>query len=125
MYFHTFLSVLIFFISFFFFSLCCFFFSLHLSLYLVFASSNLLLSILFLLHSLNAFTASSLACSHSLSHHPFFLPASFDPLTVTSFSSSLSPSLPSPSPLYPFCGYFHVRHFCIFPFSFFFSGDGS
>jgi hypothetical protein len=85
MYFHTSLSVLISFISFSSLSLFCFFFSLHLPLYLLFASRNLLLSILFLLHSLNAFTASFSACSHSLSHHPFFLPAPFDPLTVTSF----------------------------------------
>jgi hypothetical protein len=59
--------------------------SLHLSLYLLFASRNLLLSILFLLHPLNAFTTSLFACSHSLSHHPFFFPTPFAPLTITSF----------------------------------------
>jgi hypothetical protein len=85
MYFHTSLSVLIFFISFSSLSLPCFFFSLYLSVYLFFTYRNLLLSILFLLHSLNAFTASFFSCSHSLSHHPFFLLAPFDPLTVTSF----------------------------------------
>jgi hypothetical protein len=46
MYFHTSLSVLISFISFSSLSPFCFFFSLHLSLYLLFASRNLLLSIL-------------------------------------------------------------------------------
>jgi hypothetical protein len=46
MYFHTSLSVLISFIFFSSLSLFCFFFSLHLSLYPLFASRNLLLSIL-------------------------------------------------------------------------------
>jgi hypothetical protein len=50
---HTSLSVLISFISFSSLSLFCFFFSLHLSLCLLFTSRNLILSILFLLHSLN------------------------------------------------------------------------
>jgi hypothetical protein len=101
MYFHTSLSVLISFISFSCLSLFCFFFSLHLPLYLLFASRNLLLSILFLLHPLNAFTASFSACSHSLSHHPFFLPAPFDPLTVTSFFV-----VPFPITLYSFAAIF-------------------
>jgi hypothetical protein len=101
MYFHTSLSVLISFISFSSLSHFCFFFSLHLPLYLLFASRNLLLSILFLLHPLNAFTASFSACSHSLSHHPFFLPAPFDPLTVTSFFV-----VPFPITLYSFAAIF-------------------
>jgi hypothetical protein len=89
MYFHTSLSVLFYFISFSFFSLLCFFFSLRLSLYLVFASRNLPLSILFLLHFLNAFTASFFSCSHSLAHHPLsFLPLLI-PLLSPPFSSSL------------------------------------
>jgi hypothetical protein len=74
MYLHTSLSVLISFISFSSFSP---FFSLHLSLYLLFASRNLFLSILLLFHSLNVFTASFFSCSHSPAHHSFFLPVPF------------------------------------------------
>jgi hypothetical protein len=100
MYFHTSLSVLIYFISFSSLSPLCFFFSLHLSLslYLLFASRNLLLSILFLLHALNAFTASFFRCSYSLSHHPFLLSALLTPLLSPPFSSSLSRSVPSALP---------------------------
>jgi hypothetical protein len=35
--------------------------------------------------SLDAFTASFFNCSHSLSHHSFFFPVPFAPLTIISF----------------------------------------
>jgi hypothetical protein len=63
----------------------CFVFSEQLSLYLLFASRNLFLSVLMLFHSVNTFTASFFNYSHSLSHHSIFLPVLFAPLTIISF----------------------------------------
>jgi hypothetical protein len=81
MYLHTSLSVLISFIFFSYF--LCFFFSLHLSLYLLFVSRNLLLSILFLLHSLYTFTYRFLLRLFTFSVSPSIFPPYS--LTVTYF----------------------------------------
>jgi hypothetical protein len=90
--------------------LCSYFIYLFLvllpSLLLLFASRKLLLSILFLLHFLNAFTASFFSCSHSLAHHPLSFLLLLIPLLSPPFSSSLfrlllsalPPSSPRPAP---------------------------
>jgi hypothetical protein len=114
--FHTSLSVLISFISFSYHSLFCFFFSLHLSLYLLFTFRNLLLSILFLLHSLNAFTTSFVA----------FSTTSFSSAAI--FSTSCSSNVAFSSHLlYSFtpCSFhtFIVTFFCSFLFFLFFVGS--